>query len=411
VEVGPPDDAIGDVAAWPGDEDVENLREAIKLTPPKGGEFGKTEVFYLKVRDRDRSRAVGLASALCKQFEASFQKLRDAKAASMVGEVRQAMEAAAADLAESSARLAKMERQVGGDLAELRILQDTGSAESVLRRSITEIRNELRQARATQNSHRELLALLQAAQSRPDRIVAMPNALLESQPALRRLKDGLIDAQLRGSELLGRMSAEHPTVIAAKASEAEIGRHVHDELANAARAVEVDLRLVDDRIALLEGQLAAANRRLEKVAGLRAPYAALVAEVKKRTEMWERDQQRLADARSGRATANSGGLISRIDSPDTGTRPAGPSRAVIALVSLVAGLATGFGVVLLTIDPKQFAPESLAIFAAGTAGGVSAGAAKPGAGKLPVSPRRESGSAADGVPGRRPSPRRALSFS
>ena len=35
--------------AWPSDRDVDALRGAIKLVPPKGAEFGSTEVFYLDV--------------------------------------------------------------------------------------------------------------------------------------------------------------------------------------------------------------------------------------------------------------------------------------------------------------------------------------------------------------------------
>jgi len=106
----------------------------------------------------------------------------------MVAELQQGMDLAASDLREANVRLGAMERQVGSDLAELRILHDSGSAESVLRRAISEIRNELRQARTTQKSNQELLRLLEVAQGRPDRLVAMPNTLLESQPALRRLK-------------------------------------------------------------------------------------------------------------------------------------------------------------------------------------------------------------------------------
>jgi uncharacterized protein involved in exopolysaccharide biosynthesis len=355
AEVGPPARRARDDAAWPSDQEVADLRDAIKLTPPKGAEFGKTEVFYLKVRDRERSRAVRLASALCGQLETSFQTLRDAKAASMVGELQRAIELSARDLRDASGRLAEMERGVGSDLAELRNLHEANSSESVLRRTVVEIRTELRQARATLKSNQELLALLKAAETRPDRLVATPNTLLESQPALRRLKDGLIDAQLNTSQLLGRMSAEHPTVKAAKEAEQQIVRHVHDELGNAIRAVEVDLRLGRDRIALLEEQLNAATGRLERLAGLRTPYANLVAETKKRTELWERAQQRLADAHASQATAHAASLISRLDRPDPGTRPVGPSRAAIALVGLLGGLLTGFGVVLLTVSPSEFA--------------------------------------------------------
>ena len=54
VEVGPPaDDARP--SAWPTDSNIETLQRAVKIAPPKGVEFGTSEVFYLEIRDRDRA--------------------------------------------------------------------------------------------------------------------------------------------------------------------------------------------------------------------------------------------------------------------------------------------------------------------------------------------------------------------
>ena len=48
-DVGPSADCK-DVAAWPSDSDIADARKTVKFAPPKGAEFGKTEVFYLTVR-------------------------------------------------------------------------------------------------------------------------------------------------------------------------------------------------------------------------------------------------------------------------------------------------------------------------------------------------------------------------
>ena len=47
-EVGPPANRSS-AEAWPSDEEITLFCEAFKIVPPKGAEFGKTEVFYLKV--------------------------------------------------------------------------------------------------------------------------------------------------------------------------------------------------------------------------------------------------------------------------------------------------------------------------------------------------------------------------
>jgi len=358
VEVGPAADATDSDGEWPSARDVAELRDAVTLVPPKGAEFGTTEVFYLAVKDRYRSRAVTLADALCDRLEARSQKIRDAKAQSMIGELTHAVKLARIDVDESTERLSAIEKEVGPDLAELRILNEATNGDSTLRRTAGEIATELREARGGHATSRELLSLLEQAQRDPGQLLAAPNQLLESQPALRRLKDGLIDAQIHTAQLKGRMSDEHPLVQAARESEKEIGRHLHHELGIALRGVKADLRLTSDRIGMLEERLAEVTGRLERLAELRTPYANQIAEMAHRTGLLQRAEQQLSQARASQASAAETSLISRIDTPDTGTKPLGPSRAIIALAGVVGGLFVGLGVLLLTVPPAPVCPPA-----------------------------------------------------
>jgi uncharacterized protein involved in exopolysaccharide biosynthesis len=240
---------------------------------------------------------------------------------------------------------------VGSDLSELRLLQETNAGERPLRHQVIDIRNELRQVRSAQKASQQLLAILREAQADPGRLVATPSQLLESQAALRRLKEGLIDAELTTAQLKGRMSDEHPLVRAAKESQQEIIQHLHNELEIAVRGVESDLRLSGQREAMLQTQLAAATDHLSELAAIRAGYANLVAETRKRTELLERAEQKLAEARASLATVKDARLISRIDAPDAGVRPIGPSRATLAILGVAGGLLTGFGILFLTVTP------------------------------------------------------------
>ncbi len=128
-QVGPPQDCDSP-HSWPTDRDIQTFRKAVKLLPPKGAEFGKTEVFYLTVRDYDRSRAIALNEALCAQLQIHYQQLRDDKARSMIEELDKTVALAKADLAESTERLSATEQEIGGDLAELRAMQDIGAGDS-----------------------------------------------------------------------------------------------------------------------------------------------------------------------------------------------------------------------------------------------------------------------------------------
>ncbi|NUQ61910.1 MAG: hypothetical protein HUU20_05455 [Pirellulales bacterium] len=359
-DAGPPAGCRQSSQSWPTAEDVAGLRDRVTLSPPKGAEFGSTEIFYLKVRDRDRGRAIALAAAVAARLETSFQQFRDAKAQSIIRELSKAVNLSAEDLKESTERLAEIETQTGSDLAELRILHDASSGESSLRRTITEVQNELRQAKAECSANEELLALLGDADKDPSVLLGAPSRLLDAQPAIRKLRDGLVDAQLNAANLQGRMSAAHPLVVAALESERQIRADLQKELGTVIRGIEAELRLNRDRLGLLEEQLAQTALRLASLAKLRASYSNQVAENANRTELLQRAEQKLSEARATQATANAASLLARIDVPDCGTNPLGPGRATLVLAGMAAGLLTGLGVVFLTVSPVQAAPPTKA---------------------------------------------------
>jgi uncharacterized protein involved in exopolysaccharide biosynthesis len=348
VEVGPPANEARP-SAWPSDRDIENLQKAVKIAPPKGVEFGASEVFYLEVRDKDRTRVAELSSALSHQLQLHLQEIRDAKAQSMIEELNKAVQLAKSDLQAATAQLTALEKEVGSDLPELRSLLDSNSSDTSLRRTVSEIENELRQFRGTEKANRQLLALLKEAKADPTRLMAAPTRLLDSQPALRRLKDGLVDAQLRTATLQGRMSAEHPEVISAKEAEAQVAERLHAELSAAIRGLESELTFDANRLAMLEDQRNNASARLTRLAGLRASYTNLLSETTNRAKLLDRAEQNLASARSDSASAKAASLIARVDAPDTGTSPVSPSALVIVLGGLLGGLLTGLGMVLLTV--------------------------------------------------------------
>jgi uncharacterized protein involved in exopolysaccharide biosynthesis len=330
---------------------VAALRDEIRITPPKGTEFGKTEIFYLKVKDRQRSRAVVLAAAVARQLQVGLKQLRESKAQSMMDELNNSVELARADLTASTRKLAELEASVGADLGELRMLDLSATGDSDLRRVLTDIDQELRATEAAQQSNGELLRLLVAAQEDAGRLLATPNRLLESQPALKRLKDGLVDAQLRTAQLLSTMTLTHPQALAAKEAEREIGQHLHSELAIAIRGVELDLRLSDERRQTLSRQRQGINQRLDRLAKLRADYSRLVADVRHRTELTEKSQRDLAEARASLAGAHGSSLITLVDRPEIGGQPTDPSNNMVLLAGLGGGLLCGLGLVFLTAQP------------------------------------------------------------
>lgn len=350
--MGPPAD-YDDPAAWPTEDDIADLRESTSVSPPPGTEFGTTEIFYVHGKDKDRDRTIALVTALCDQLQLSFQNLRNDKANSMLTELSRNVELARADLADATGRLAELEASVGSDLGELRNLFGAQANESDLRRNVVAIEGELRTIESQQRANDELLTLLRAAAADSSHLLATPNTLLTAQPALNRLKEGLIDAQIRTAQLLGDMSEAHPKVRAARNAEDEIREHIHAELAVAMRGIESEARVTDDRATALREQLLDSQQRLERLATLRTDYGVLVAEVERRTELVSEAEKNLSDVRASQSASLTSNLIARVDGPDAGNRPLGPGPLLIVLGGIVGGLATGLGVLFLTVQPTQ----------------------------------------------------------
>jgi succinoglycan biosynthesis transport protein ExoP len=350
-EVGPPS-GYRHADAWPTALDVEAFRDHVDMRPPGGAEFGKTEVFYLSVSDNNRDRSSALLIALCGQLQHRMQELRDQSAHGMISELERTVAMANEDLAAQTNKLSTFEGRIGADLGELRSLNADAGSQSGAAQEITGIEAERRANEAAQNEHERLLTVLTAAKDDSAQLLATPNSLLVSQPALSQLKNALISAQLRTSELLGSRSENHPFVVAARESEGMIRNQLNNEISVAIRGLQVEVQLCGDREKALVARKATARDRVSLLAESRAEYTNLVASVQNHSRLVEAAEKNLADARARSAAAHCASVISRIDGVEAGIRPAGPARKTVAAAGGVGGLLVGFGLVFLFASPS-----------------------------------------------------------
>ncbi len=348
----------------PTASEIESFRKRVKMSPPGGAEFGKTEVFYLQAKDTNRDRAIRLVSELCKQLDARLGRLRSEQSQSLIGELNQQVEQAEAALQAETGLLAELELEVGPDLGELRMLNASFSGQSDLRQEAVNLNNERRAAEIRVREAKHLLRILNDAREEPDHLVAMPSSLLVSQPTLRRLKDGLVDAQLRAARLGGTRTSDHPQVLAANLAVENIRQDLHNELEVAIRGVEVESHLSKDRRANLEQQYQGVQQRLSRLAGLRVGYANRMAAVESSRIVLSQAQKQLGEVRSGQLTAHDVSLVTPIDRPETGPNPVGPGRASIVLLGTFGGFAFGMGWLFLTVVPGPVDSGEVAIPAA-----------------------------------------------
>ncbi|MDP6553671.1 MAG: hypothetical protein QGG71_03330 [Pirellulaceae bacterium] len=336
---------------WPTVDDIEAMQKHVTVSAPKGAEFGRTEVIYIGVIGHGRQDALDRNAALCDQVQKELSNLRNTKAGSVIVELEESLRLATHELNDATERLETMEREVGNDLGELRSLNESGAGSSNLRAALNEVKTELRQATSAMEANQQLHDLLVRAQDDANELLATPSRLLESQPSLRRLKEGLVDAQLRTAKLRGKMRNGHPLVVSAERSEDEVRQNLHAEIASSLRGLEGDGGVVKQRLDALTEQHADLQARLNRVAGLRVRYSNLVDDVRQRNEIIQQAQRDLADMRASRNAALSTSLLTRFNAPVVGDVPDGPATVIVIAAGLAGGLATGVGLVFLLVPP------------------------------------------------------------
>lgn len=339
---------FSDSESWPSSGDVESLADsAIDVHAPKGAQFGTTEVIYLDVKQDSRERTVALSKAICEALEHRLQIVRKARADGVITELLHARDTAKKQLIQATEQLQLIERDAGADLSDLRGMTESNSGGNTNLQHLDLLKTEIRQAEHQQHQLLTDLNLLRETLQDPTQLSMAPSSLLQSQPGLKRLREGLADAQLAVSQLQGRYQDSHPVVLAAENSKTEIAAQLQQELLASLQAVERDVDIGQKRIDLLKNQQQQSEARLERLARVRADYGNLVSEVHTRSTILQDAERELAEAQASCDAALSTSLLTRLDEPVLGERPIGPSRSTILGGTTFAGLFFGLGIVFL----------------------------------------------------------------
>ena len=331
---------------WPTEDDITSLQSSISINPPKGAEWGRTKIFYLSVTARTPELALARTRAVCNELETNLGKLRNANAQSVILELERAQTLAQTDLEVATSKLESLEREVGEDLGELRLLTENGSGDSNLRTTLNQVKQELRQAENARESLYQLKELLETS-SGTEGLRATPSRLLDLQPSLKLLKEKLTEAQTDLSKLRGVMSDAHPKVQGAARTERQIRNQLDEEVRSALRGIEADLAANASQIATMQEQFDDVQQRLDRLANLRARYGNLINDTHQRTQTLDSVRQKLANAKAVQNASSSTSLLTRFGEPIVGDRPVGPSKKIIVLAGGASGLALGAGLVFL----------------------------------------------------------------
>lgn len=336
-----------------GIEIVEDTRDAISIVAPNGAEFGKTEVIVLQVKAQSRERAGQLVTALLDATEANLREMRARRLESMELELKESLDLAEEDYKLFANQLKELEQEIGTDLPTLLNMINDSNASNDFQISLENLRTAKRTAQAQLDVTVQHLNGLRASLDSPESLVATPNELLEAQPALRRLKEGLIDLQLELSEASGLFHDAHPSIAKAKFAIGEAKRQIHEELRVAIRGLESQQAIQQKQIQRLVDEEKQQQERLVRLTNNRAIYATLVSQAKTRNAEHAKTRAEYSEIKSLGEAAKTVNLMTRLEEPFVSSKPLGLGRTSILGSGMFGGILIGLGLVLFFSAPSS----------------------------------------------------------
>jgi len=342
---------------YPSVETIEEVQGNITLAAPNGAEFGKTEAVVLSVKTIGPERSKKFVNLLLDKIDSKLNDVRLLRLNSMQNELSQATHNASMSLKDASRELQDLEMSFGAEISTIRGLNDPqGSGGFDLK--LNQIRLEQRQAAANLTSARQQRELLRKAKENRDAEFVTSNELLQLQPALQGMMTNLstVMAQLALDE--GRYTEFHPALQRSRRAVKRQKEQLFDSIGATIKGLDSQIETLSSLEGDLSQSVADLEGQLKNLSEQRVPYATLEESVKKKAEIYNEVQGRLAKVQSYAASTEQVAMLTRVDDPQVSSRPDQIGAFNAGLVGGGLGLMCGLGLVALLappfVDPRTY---------------------------------------------------------
>lgn len=346
---------------YPSAETIEDVQGNITLAAPNGAEFGKTEAVVLSVKTVDPERSRKFVNLLLDQIDSKLNEVRLLRLESMRNELSQASVNAMQSLKTASRRLQDLEKSFGADITTIRGLNDPqGSGGFDLK--LNQIRLEQRQAAAQLASAKNQRALLLSAEKNGGVEFVSSNELLELQPALRGMMTNLSAAMAQLAINEGRYTSLHPELQRSRRAVKQQKQQLFNSIGTTIKGLDSQIQTLGALEKRLGQAVVKLEKQLENLTEQRVPYATLEEEVKKKAEVYNEVQGRLAQVQSYASSKEEVAMLTRVDEPQVNSRPDQIGAFQSGVIGGAIGLICGLGLVALLappfVDPRTYAAQT-----------------------------------------------------
>ena len=331
-------------------ESVRSLRQQIDIRAPKGAEFGKSEIFQVRVIDRDPDRALAVAETFRDVSQKRYKELYLQKAESLTNQAREAADGARAASSAAQRELRRFELKAGSDLHDLRVLAGRQSADVLLKKALVSVQDERQKIEgAVRERQKRLAALQQAVAGMTDAtLTAMPTHLFAENDFLQPARTQVTNLTARLATLESRFTRQYPEVQAVRRELADARRRFRRALTSFMSSLDADLAARGERLTYLIKQEREGRERLERLERMRTAYTSSADAVERSLQHLRVTERRLAEAAELQARSRRARLLIFVDPPKVEDQPVSPKRRNHVLAGLGLGLVAGVGLAMVS---------------------------------------------------------------
>ena len=332
------------------DQAIQSLRKHIGIRAPKGGEFGKSEIFLVSITDEDPGRALAVAEAFRDESQKRYQHLYYQKSETLTRQAAEATNGARTSLSGAQRELRRLELKAGRDLHDLRVLVGRQSADLLLKKALLNVQGERQKVEGeVRERQKRLEAVRQAVAKLTDSgLTAVPTHLFAKDDFLSPARRRVSELTARLGTLESRFTGEYPEVQAVRRELADARKRFRQALSGFMESLGADLAARAERLAYLSKQEREHMERLERLERMRTEYAMASATVERSLERVQATGRRLAEAQEIEARSRQARLLIFVDPPKVEDQPVGPKRRNHILAGLALGLLAGVGVAMIS---------------------------------------------------------------
>ncbi len=323
------------------DQSVSRLVDAIRLDGPAGSEFGSSQIFFVRLRQRDPKLAQQLLTGLLESFRGRYKHLSTEQAMHLYDETSAAAERAREQLGTATDSFDKFVQEMQGGMSELNSLSGSTTSDSELRRELTAINDQLLPAESELTLQTALLEEMQKARDEGVKQLMLPGSFVRDYPALDVSARELVSARIQMDDVAARTTAQNPEYPAAQERLRLAEKTFNNQLDQVADAVQREIAARTELVEFLQndkdmflGKLATLSNKFLQYDGLKQEVArcrAAVADAEKRR----------SEAFHGVLSTGEETQFATMDGPRTSAEPISPKPALTVTMGLMLGLFCG----------------------------------------------------------------------